>query len=513
MHNTNPATTSPSATLQHGTKSDAANAAGALLADPRTRLLLACTSLPVVIETAMMTANGLGSDAATLAALLCVTGCLLMSLLPRLGGLAIVAVWVWRCVAPQTMAVSVLFCLLMAIMVAAYRSPWLAIAEAIAAEAATATRIWLYPWDSSIVTTVCATAAFVMVALWIGSMMGWKERLDIEQAERATLLRRLERQQLATQLHHSVANDLTTILLLARQMETEPASCARTDAKTTATTVTGTDTSVSGPADRTHLTALIEQTATESLRKVRMLIAGLDGTGLDSTGLDSTGLGNTAGSRDIREPIRSAETSHDTAAAEIIQSADRQRHGTQHEHSRDSALTTLTATEVLAIMNCYKPRLTALGLTGDMLVHGASTVECREENRAALFDIMQEIIGNMTKYAADTFCMVATLQPGFVTVSASNGRARTGNEFGLGNGVAGDEGRNGGCGGADDAGDTENTDDVENTVSPARLIQGEGISGGTGLDRCRSAAQRFDGEFTVIADDCVWSCLLKMPLV
>ena len=75
------------------------------------------------------------------------------------------------------------------------------------------------------------------------------------------------------QLHHSVANDLATILLLARR------------ARSTSEEVTATK--MEGPADPEYepralaldddqLVTLIERTAEESLVKVRRLIAGLD---------------------------------------------------------------------------------------------------------------------------------------------------------------------------------------------------------------------------------------------
>ncbi|PST49482.1 hypothetical protein COO72_01365 [Bifidobacterium callitrichos] len=87
------------------------------------------------------------------------------------------------------------------------------------------------------------------------------------------LLRRLGDQRLAEQLHHSVANDLATILLLARR------------ARSASEEVTATK--MEGPADSEYkpqvlaldddqLVTLIERTAEESLVKVRRLIAGLD---------------------------------------------------------------------------------------------------------------------------------------------------------------------------------------------------------------------------------------------
>ncbi|MFC5221368.1 hypothetical protein [Bifidobacterium leontopitheci] len=538
-----------------------------LLADPRTRLLIACSSLPVVIETMMMHANGSGGTTAVTLALLCVCGCLLMSLAPRVGGLAIVAVWVWRCVAPETTAVSPLFCLLMAILVMSYRSGGLAVAAAVVAEAATAARIWLYPWDSSIMATVCATAAFLMVALWIGSMMSWRERLEAEERERAALLRQLEHQQLATELHHSVANDLTTILLLARQLEDglgdgerhggdvvaesrqssgRPAGVrARGFAEDAGAVDDGPSADAcvgkaEGAADeaaekiaddirRLDVVRLIEQVATESLGKVRTLIAGLDqadaggagssgtagalgnsgagwgGTSVTSGGIDAAGSG-TAGALGNGDAYGGNGAGSGSSTASAVGTGGMSG-GRVDERDAATAiypgsgprtsLIMLNADELRFDMQRYRSRIEALGLTGTMMVRGPSNVECTPASRAALLEIMQEIAGNMTKYASGTFCMVVTLEPGLATVSASNGVAD-------------------GAGLADGA---EETDDVAVTdageaAKDSGLPQtaGSPFSGGSGLARCRREAERLGGEFSIIADDGAWSCLLKLPL-
>ncbi|MBW3092200.1 hypothetical protein KIH79_04375 [Bifidobacterium sp. 82T10] len=346
-----------------------------LLWDWRTRVLLACASIPTAVETLYLRGTGDGGDATTLFALLSVVGCLLMALLPRIGGWAIVALWAARCFVPETTPLSILFCLLVAVTIMAYLGIAMALAAAIAAEAATAARIWLYPWDSSVFAIVCATAAFLMVALWLGSMMSWRERQEADELERAALLRRVADQRLAEQLHHSVANDLTTILLLACQLRT-------------ATRADG--------GERVDAAAIIERTAQESLAKVRTLIAGLD---------------------------RAGDASHRTPIGHV--SAERR------------PLTTLGNDELQSIAATYDERLHAHGLTGEIIVGGVPSCSCTAERRSALLDILHEIVGNMMKYAdpAAGYCIVVTLAPGLATLSASNGIFRPAGIFSGGTGL------------------------------------------------------------------------------
>ncbi|MBW3078091.1 hypothetical protein [Bifidobacterium simiiventris] len=399
-----------------------------LLWDGRTRALLACASMPVMIETAYLYGIGDGGDMTLLFMLLSVVGGLLMALLPRVGGWAIVALWAARCVVPQTTPFSLMFCLLMAVTIMAYLNIGMALLAAVAAQAATAARIWLYPWDSSVFAIVCATAAFLMVALWLGSMMSWRERQEIEDQEHAELVRRVADQQLATQLHHSVANDLTTILLLSRQLQSDTGGSDRctTDDHDTVT--------------------LIEQTAQESLAKVRTLIAGLD-------------------QQDGPVPDRPNEA----------------HAGISNRQSKSTQIVAITADELHTIAGTYAERLRANGLVGDIIVGGEPSCPCTPDRKAALLDILCEIVGNTMKYAdpAAGYCIVVTIAPGVATLSASNGVD------------------------ARDAGHAS-------TANAA--VASDVLSGGTGLSRCRHIAASFGGEFTAERDDATWTILLTLPL-
>ncbi|NEG88938.1 hypothetical protein [Bifidobacterium aerophilum] len=340
-----------------------------LLWDGRTRVLLACASAPALIETAYLAEVGEAGDATLLIALLAVVGCLLMALLPRVGGWAIVALWTARCVIPETTPFSVLFCLLMAVTIMAYLDIGMALPAAMAAEAATAARIWLYPWDSSVFVIVCATAAFLMVALWLGSMMGWRERQETKDREHAELLHRAADRELATQLHHSVTNDLTTILLLSVQLRSKENSIDHLS-----------------PEDHDTVT-LIERTARESLTKVRTLIAGLDS-----------------------KPDSPASPADERPIPPTASGQGR-------------PLTTLTDDELRSLAASYDERLHANGLTGTIIVNGEPSTACTAERKAALMDALHETVGNMMKYAdpAAGYCIAVTLSPGLATLSASNG--------------------------------------------------------------------------------------------
>lgn len=406
------------------------NTSKQLLWDARTRVLLACASIPVMIETAYLYGIGDGDDATMLFMLLAIVGCLLMALLPRIGGWAVVALWTARCVVPATTPFSPLFCLLMAVTIMAYLNIGMALAAAIVAEAATAARIWLYPWDSSVFVIVCATAAFLMVALWLGSMMGWRERQEIEEREHAELVRRVADQQLATQLHHSVANDLTTILLLSRQLQSD------------------TDGSDHRAMNDHDTITLIEQTAQESLAKVRTLIAGLD-----------------------RQPATQPNAAERFAGQ---QPPDRQP-ASPTATTPNGQLTMITADELRSVAASHDARLHANGLDGATIISGKASAACTAERKAALLDILREIVGNMMKYAdpAAGYCIAVTLAPGLATLSASNGVRQ---------------------------------------AAVATTTPDDALSGGTGLDRCRRIAAGLGGEFTTEHDEASWNALLKLPL-
>ncbi|RSX53463.1 Signal transduction histidine kinase [Bifidobacterium goeldii] len=449
-----------------------------LLADGRTRALLACSSLPAIIETVYLYSQGNLGDTGILFAMLSVCACLLMSLAPRIGGWTIVLLWVVHCVIPQTTAFSLLFCLLMAITVMAYLRIGSALAASVMAEAAAASRIWLYPWDSAVITTVCATAAFLMVALWIGSSMSWQERHEREERERAVLLRRLADQQLAAQLHHSVANDLTTILLLARQLEP---TCSDDDS------VSNDDNARDGSdvASIASIVSLIVQSAQDSLVKVRTLIAGLDGSSSSPSGAVSD-----AGNAVIDGNVGEHENAS-TAGAD---------HGAEHRNDYGYAapLDLLTADELRELADRYHARLYAQGLDGDIIIGGLVRCSCTAARKSALLDVLHEIVGNMMKYADATagYCIVVTLEAGLATLSSSNGM------------------RN-----AEPAADAEaasSTKLAASTESPTHTKSAayaqSVLSGGTGLVRCRTTAESLGGEFTVDSTGSTWTTLLKLPL-
>lgn len=437
---------------------DPRDSAKRLLSDGRTRVLLACSSLPVAIETAYLVSQGRADDTGIIYAMLSVCACLLMAMMPLLGGWAIVLIWLARCIIPETTAFSILFCLLMAMTVMAYANIWLARAASVVAEAAAATRIWLYPWDTTVMATVCATAAFLMVALWIGSSMSWQERHEREQRERTELLRRLGNEQLANQLHHSVANDLTTILLLARQLGGDD-----------------TDDPGNGPAaapdgnegaprhDDRRIRDLIEQTATESLSKVRALIATLDAPQHDgqiapTRSGDASDDGQTV-SRDVSQPVSLIVSRCDPTG-----------------QTPRAASASITASELQDLAAEYDQRMHAAGLDGETIVGGETTCACTPERKAALLDVLHEIVTNTMKYAdpSNGYCIAITAETGLATLSSSNAIASSA--------PGGDHG-------------------------PDRAL-----SGGTGLKRCRDIASDLHGEFTVTDDGASWTCLLKLPL-
>ncbi|NMM99065.1 hypothetical protein [Bifidobacterium olomucense] len=455
-----------------------------LLWDARTRLLLACAVIPAAIETAYLHAAGEAGDVTLLFTLLATVCSLLMALLPNVGGWAIVALWAARCVVPQATPFSILFCLLMAVTVMTYLNAGMALAAAVIAEGATAARIWLYPWDSSVFTIVCATAAFLMVAIWLGSMMSWREQQEIAAQERAELLHELADRELATQLHHSVANDLTTILLLARQLDSDAVrreAHGETDASESISMPNG---GQSAPIhdsglehtnpiehiDEAETISLIERTATESLVKVRALIAELDRT--DSVGADT----------EFATARSSAANGdgHDSSANGSAPSAcGKSRH--KHAVLRPSHITEISTTELRELGVTLDERLHANGLVGETIISGEESSECTDERKGALLDILHEIVGNMMKYAdpAAGYCIAITLGAGLATVSASNGSAAEG---------------------------TAEPAHTGNTDSPA-------LTGGTGLNRCRQAAESLGGEFTVSTDGPAWTALVRLPLI
>ncbi|MBW3089641.1 hypothetical protein [Bifidobacterium miconisargentati] len=492
-----------------------------LLWDARTRLLLACAAIPAVIETAYLYAAGEASDVTLLFALLAIVCSLLMALLPSVGGWAIVALWATRCVVPQTTPFSILFCLLVAITVMTYLHVGMALVAAVAAEAATASRIWLYPWDSSVFTIVCATAAFLMVALWLGSMMSWRERQEIEAQERAELLHTLADQELATQLHHSVANDLATILLLARQLESD-AVRSRTHGEMDVPEDLGLPNSgqsalMHGPGqeranpigriDEAETISLIERTTTESLAKIRTLIAGLDHADGGSVTDDShTGIRPTP----EPDPETGSEAAQDVmcnriaaSAPAVSSSAKRpsqpRRAGTASSSVPPARIASLTTDELRELGESVDARLHANGLVGETIIGGAESSACTSERKAALFDILHEIVGNMMKYAAPDsgYCIAITLGPGLATVSASNG---------IGSKRCGRAGQPL-PDGSPDTGSEDNVDAaVRNPLTSA-------LTGGTGIARCGQTAESAGGEFTASVEDGTWTCLLKLPLI
>ncbi|OZG64497.1 Signal transduction histidine kinase [Bifidobacterium hapali] len=433
--------------------SASANQDRPLFANGRTRVLLACSCVPPVIETAYMCSNGDGNDVMILFALLSVIGCLTMALLPRVGGWLIVTLWAARCVIPSTTPLSILFCVLMAVTVMAYRSLAMSVLASVAAESATAARIWLYPWDSSVVATVCATAAFLLVALWLGSMMGWQEQREREEREHAALLRRLANQQLATQLHHSVANDLTTIMLLTQQLRSAVSSYDQSNTK---------------------LVNLIEQTTQESLRKVRTLITQLDQPS-DAT---TQHIPCTSRPAAYIEPTVTVDNSSSSLSIRDESPNRQQTHATNTDR-----LDTLTANELQSATANYDERLHAHGLAGMSLVNGETACACTADRKAVLLDTLREIVGNMMKYAdpAAGYCIAITLAPGLATLSASNGVRQTQEHM---------------------------HENMQNSPSHAS----DALSGGTGLRRCRDAACTLGGEFTAEQDGESWTVLLTLPL-
>lgn len=446
---------------------------GALLADWRTRVLLACSSLPVAVETTylMMRGEAGNGDAAVAFALLTVTACLLMALTPRLGGWAIVVLWTARCVMPQAVAFSILFPLLMAVTVMAYLRTGPSLLASVIAEIAAAARIWLYPWDTTVLATVCATAALLMVALWIGSSMHGQEQREQERRERAMLLRRLGDQRLAEQLHHSVANDLTTILLLARQARSA-------SEEVTATKMEGSADPEYEPRalslDDDQLVTLIERTTEESLVKVRRLIAGLDRLtepAVDTaSGRSSTSISSFHGGDDERRhapagfSIRSISRFRDSLTTQV---------GSPSSPTSPISLASLTHEELESLTEGYRAQLRGIGLEGEFLIAGASSVECSEDCREALLSVLREIVGNMMKYAnpSGAYCIALTIDNGRATLSASN------------------------------------------AVDDTDLSDGTGLSAGTGLLRCRQSALRLGGEFEASLADGLWTGLLVLPLV
>ncbi|MBT1173209.1 hypothetical protein JS528_07560 [Bifidobacterium sp. MA2] len=484
-----------------------------LLSDWRTRMLLACSSLPVTVETVYLHHTGEADDTTLLCFLLSVTCCLLMALLPRIGAWAIVALWVARCVMPGTTPLSVLFCLLMAVTVMAYRDMRIALPAAIVAETATAARIPLYPWDSSTFTMLCATAAFLLLALWLGSMMDRQERRETEERERAGLLRRLADQRLATQLHHSVANDLATILLLARQLASdEKRPDFRTpiprDSASRASTSrgTGTTTDIADEPDRgipddatidARTVALIERTASESLAKVRALIAGLDrqtGTTDSSGSADAVYAHGTMTGTTLEDAVEVAsgpESASGNVTAPRPTTAPTQA-GPSSAKPRDLRLTSVTADELRALGESFDERLHAIGLDGETIIGGERSVTCTVERRDVLLEILHEIVGNMMKYADPEagYCIAITLAPGLATVSESNGVRPDDTHAGDGAGTAQTAANTG-----------------ADTASSSPLM-----GGGTGLDRCRRTAADLGGEYAVSGDDGAWTVLLRLPL-
>lgn len=451
---------------------DPRDSAKRLLSDGRTRVLLACSSLPVAIETAYLVSQGHADDTGIIYAMLTVCACLLMALMPRIGGWAIVLIWLVRCVIPETTAFSILFCLLMAMTVMAYLNVRLAMAASVIAEAAAATRIWLYPWDTTVMATVCATAAFLMVALWIGSSMSWQERHEREQRERTELLRRLGNEQLANQLHHSVANDLTTILLLAQQLRVDGA-----DGRP--------DTADSAPhGDDRRIRDLIEQTATESLGKVRALIATLDtpqrrnGIPHDDP-LAADGNGNAPGT-EMGEAydIPSVSVNGQPVSQDVSQTVS--LIVSQHEPiatPTHAASASITADELKDLAAEYDQRLHAAGLDGEIIVGGETACACTPERKAALLDILHEIVTNTMKYAdpSNGYCIAVAVETGLATLSSSNA--------------------------------------IATSTPNGGHRHDRALSGGTGLKRCRDIASDLHGEFTVTDDGANWTCLLKLPLV
>lgn len=456
-----------------------------LLADGRTRALLACACLPPVIEAAYMCANGDGSDAMILFALLSIIGCLTMALLPRVGGWLIVALWAARCVIPSITPLSILFCLLMAITVMSYRTLAMAVLASVVAESATAARIWLYPWDSSVVATVCATAAFLIVALWLGSMMGWQEQRECEEREHAVLLRQLADQQLATQLHHSVANDLATIMLLAQQLRSAMSSYDQTiaidnnhsniDGDSENGDCINSDSANSDDQSSTKLVNLIEQTTQESLRKVRTLIAQLDQPS-DTATPPNPFPSHPATCTNPTVTVR------DSSSTPFIGTASLDR--PQTIATNTDRLDTLTVNELQSATANYDERLHAHGLAGMSLVNGETACACTADRKAVLLDTLREIVGNMMKYAdpAAGYCIAITLAPGLATLSASNGVRQT-------------------------------QEHVQKHMQNSPSHAFDALSGGTGLRRCRDAACALGGEFTAEQDGESWIVLLTLPLV
>ncbi|MCH9275393.1 sulfite exporter TauE/SafE family protein [Bifidobacterium amazonense] len=504
-----------------------------LLWDWRTRVLLACASIPAVIETTYLIGVGDVGDTAVLFALLAIVGCLLMALLPRVGGWAVVALWAARCITPETTPFSLLFCLLMAVTIMAYLGIGMALLAVVAAQIAATSRMWLYPWDSSVFVIVCATAALSMVSLWLGSMMGWRERQEIEDQERAELLHRIADQQLATQLHHSVANDLTTILLLTRQLH--PDAVVGDEADVGDFGSRGNPRNADGPGSRdddrddidgnvrtgtNHIDAnadgnvddreatitLIERTAQDSLRKVRMLIAGLDRSdGREQVRPSPTGIVDRvdrAGIHDFDYPEHpdDSEDRNDPSGVDGPEclgnpiTSDDIRDTVRRCDQSQRQLTVITSDELHTIAEEYDARLHANRLDGSIIVTGERRCFCAAGRKAALFDILREVVGNMMKYAdpAAGYCIAVALAPGLATLSASNGV----------------RGRNGAAGGSAVTGAATAT----GTASATDADDGD-LSGGTGLARCRRMAASFGGEFTAEHDDGTWTILLRLPLV
>lgn len=285
-------------------------------------------------------------------------------------------------------------------------------------------------------------------------MMGWQEQREREEREHAALLRRLANQQLATQLHHSVANDLTTIMLLTQQLRSAVSSYDQSNTK---------------------LVDLIEQTTQESLRKVRTLIAQLDQP-------------SDAATQRIPCTSRPAAWSNptvtvrDSSSTPFIGTASLDR--PQTIATNTDRLDTLTVNELQSATANYDERLHAHGLAGMSLVNGETACACTADRKAVLLDTLREIVGNMMKYAdpAAGYCIAITLAPGLATLSASNGVRQT-------------------------------QEHVQKHMQNSPSHAFDALSGGTGLRRCRDAACALGGEFTAEQDGESWIVLLTLPLV
>lgn len=380
-----------------------------LLDFPVSRMLLGCSCLPALAETGYALANGNDSTGGLLITLTVVGASMLMAFTPRFGAWTLMILWAALQIGlPSMTPFSSLFAVMMAAMALSYLRTRQALAAGLVAAISTTISLMMRPGDGQQMVILCVTVALLLIALWFGMSLRWREEREREQLERARLLRRLGNTRVAEELHHSVANDLTGILLLTQQLHHDARQTAETSQQT-------------AQDDRTI--DLLEQTAQTSLAKVRHIIASLDEDGSDV----------------VQEPAQPLTAS-------------------------------ITLNEISTLMAAQDRRLHAAGMDGMGMSNGERACAISPERKAMLLDMIHEMYGNALKHADSHggYCIAVTLGAQMVTIAASNA-CRKG-------------------------------------------ISEDNLAHGTGLRRCREAAERCGGEFRNGIEDGGFSCLIKLPL-